>query len=209
VLDIWFKKAIKPKCGGEAYYCRSADDFVFGFRYKDDALYLMRMLGKRLEKFGLDLAKEKTGMVVFSRFKKHLNTKFSFLGFDFRWVESRNKKDYILMETNQKRMTKSLKEFKKWCKENRNKRIQTIVECVNKKLKGYFNYYAIEGNSKRIGQFYFIATGILYKWLNRRSQRKSFNFKEFNQKMEHYGLIKPKIQKSKYKQLSIEDYSFV
>ncbi|WP_010252825.1 RNA-directed DNA polymerase [Acetivibrio cellulolyticus] len=71
VLDLWFEKAIKPKCGAEAYHCRSADDFIFGFRYKDDALYLMRKLGGRLEKFGLELAKEKTGMVVFSRFKKH------------------------------------------------------------------------------------------------------------------------------------------
>lgn len=209
VLDLWFEKAIKPKCEGEAYYCRSADDFIFGFRYKDDALYLMRNLGRRLEKFGLELAKEKTGMVVFSRFKKHLNTKFSFLGFDFRWVESRNRKDYILMETNPKRMNKSLKEFAKWCKENRDKRIRRIVDMVNKKLKGYFNYYAIEGNSHKIHKFYGIAFKTLYKWLNRRSQRKSFNFDQFKEKMNHYGLIRPKIQKSPYKQLSIEDYSFV
>jgi len=148
-------------------------------------------------------------MVVFSRFKKHLNTKFSFLGFDFRWVESRNRKDYILMETNPKRMNKSLKEFTKWCKENRNNRIRRILEMVNKKLKGYFNYYAIEGNSYKIHKFYGIAFKILYKWLNRRSQRKSFNFDQFNEKMNHYGLIRPRIQKSPYKQLSIEDYSFV
>jgi len=203
VLDLWFREEIKPKCEGEAYYCRSADDFIFGFRFKDDATYLMKLLGKRLEKFGLELAKEKTGMVRFSRFKKHLNTKFSFLGFDFRWVVSKNGKDYISMETNPKRMTKSLKEFTKWCKENRNKRIKNIVDIVNKKLKGYFNYYAIEGNSRRVNRFYFIATGILYKWLNRRSQRRSFNFDQFKEKMEHYGLIKPKIQRS------IEDYSFV
>ncbi|WP_456049052.1 group II intron maturase-specific domain-containing protein [Acetivibrio cellulolyticus] len=106
-------------------------------------------------------------------------------------------------------MTKSLKEFKEWCKKNRNKRIRTVVDMVNKKLMGYFNYYAIEGNSSKIHKFYYIATGILYKWLNRRSQRKSFNFEEFKKKMEHYGLIKSKIQKSPYKQLSIEDYSFV
>jgi len=113
------------------------------------------------------------------------------------------------METNPKRMTKSLKEFKEWCKKNRNKRIRTIVDMVNKKLMGYFNYYAIEGNSKKISQFYYIAKGILYKWLNRRNQRKSFNFEQFKEKKNHYGLIKPRIQKSLYKQLSIEDYSFV
>ncbi|HEY9061127.1 MAG TPA: reverse transcriptase domain-containing protein [Pseudobacteroides sp.] len=111
VLDLWFEKAIKPKCEAEAYYCRSADDFICGFRNKSDANSLMNILGARLQKFGLELAKEKTGMVVFSRFKKHLNTKFSFLGFDFRWVLSRKGKDYIRRETNPKRMTKSLKAF--------------------------------------------------------------------------------------------------
>ncbi|TYQ18133.1 UNVERIFIED_CONTAM: group II intron reverse transcriptase/maturase [Acetivibrio alkalicellulosi] len=209
VIDLWYMKKVKPYGGKEAYYCRSADDFIFGFRYKEDAEKLLNALGTRLGKFGLELAEEKTGMVFFSRFKKNLGNKFSFLGFDFRWKESRNKKDYIVMETNPKRMTKSLKAFSFWCKENRNNRIRKIVDMVNRKLRGYFNYYAIEGNSIKINKFYSIATGILYKWLNRRSQRKSFNFKEFNKKMKYYGLIKPRILKSLYKQMSIEDYSFV
>jgi len=207
VLDVWFVKAVKPQCIAEAYYCRSADDFIFGFRYKKDADKMLNTLGLRLKKFGLDLAEEKTGEVIFSRFKKHLGTKFSFLGFDFRWVNSRKGKDYILMETNPKRMTKSLKAFTKWCKENRNNRIKKIVDMVNIKLRGYFNYYGIRGNSHKIGRFYYVAIKTLYKWLNRRSQRRSFNFEEFNKKMEYYGLIKPQI-KHIYRQTSIEDYCF-
>jgi RNA-directed DNA polymerase len=147
-------------------------------------------------------------MVVSSRFKKHLGTRFSFLGFDFRWTVSRNGKDYILMETNPKRMTKSLKAFNTWCKENRNNRIRKIVDMVNTKLRGYFNYYGIRGNSHKINEFYEIAIKILYKWLNRRSQKRSFNFEEFNEKMRYYGLIRPRIVESPYKQMSIEDYSF-
>ena len=205
VLDIWFVKAVKPNCMGEAYYCRSADDFIFGFRYKKDADKMLNSLGPRLGKFELELAEEKTGRVVFSRFKKHLGTSFSFLGFNFRWKVSRNGKDYISMETNPKRMSKSLKAFKQWCRENRNNRIQKIVDMVNCKLRGYFNYYGIRGNSHKINRFYDIAIRILYKWLNRRSQRRSFNFEEFNQKMEYYGLIKPRI-KHIYRQTSIEDY---
>ena len=79
---------------------------------------------------------------------------------------------------------------------------------VNLKLRGYFNYYGLRGNSKSINTFYKIATEILYKWLNRRSQRRSFNFEEFNEKMKYYGLIKPKITESLYKQMSIEDFGF-
>ncbi len=161
MIDIWFVKIVKPRCEAEAYYCRSADDFIFGFRYKTDADKLLNALGLRLKKFGLELAEEKTGMVVFSRLKKHLGTKFSFLGFDFRWVASRKGKDYILIETNPKRMTKSLKAFTKWCKENGNNRIRKIVDMVNLKLKDYFNYYGIRGNSHRINRFYYIVTKTL------------------------------------------------
>ena len=208
VIDLWFIKVVKPRSDGEAYYCRSADDFIFGFRYKENAERLLNTLGLRLKKFGLELAEDKTGMVVFSRFKKHLRTKFSFLGFDFKWKVSRNGKDYILVETNLKRMTKSLKAFKKWCKENRNNRIRKMVEMVNSKLRGYYNYYGIRGKSHKINKFHSIATEILYKWLNRRSQKKSFNFEEFKDKMKHYGLIKPRVMESPYRQISIEDFSF-
>lgn len=208
VIDLWFTKVVKPHSDAEAYYCRSADDFIFGFRYKENAERLLNTLGLRLKKFGLELAEEKTGMVVFSRFKKHLGTKFSFLGFDFRWKVSRNGKDYILIETNSKRMTKSLKVFNEWCKENRNNRIRKIVEMVNSKLRGYYNYYGIRGNSLKINKFHSIITGILYKWLNRRSQKKSFNFEEFNDKMKYYGLLRPRVMGSAYKQTSIEDFSF-
>jgi RNA-directed DNA polymerase len=156
----------------------------------------------------LELAEEKTGMVTFSRFKKHLKTKLSFLGFDFRWVTSRNGKDYILMETNPKRMTKSLKALGSWCKENRNKRIRKIVDMVNSKLRGYFNYYGIRGNSRKINKFYNIAVKTLYKWLNRRSQKRSFNFEEFNRRMNCCELVKPRVSGSEYQQMSIEDYSF-
>ncbi len=207
VIDIWFEKRVKPRCEAEAYYCRSADDFIFGFRYKAEADKLLNDLRMRLKKFGLELAEEKTGIVVFSRFKKHLGTKFSFLGFDFRWIASGKGKDYILIETNPKRMTKSLKAFTKWCKENRNNRIRKIVDMVNTKLRGYFNYYGIRGNSHRINRFYYIITKTLYKWLNRRSQKRSFNLDEFNEKMNYYGLIKPRIMRE-YRQMSIEDYCF-
>ena len=52
------------------------------------------------------------------------------------------------------------------------------------------------------------ATKILYKWFNRRSQKRSFNFEELNEKMKYYGLIRPRVMEGPYKQMSIDDYSF-
>ena len=51
----------------------------------------------------------------------------------------------------------------------------TIFTKQNLKLRGYFNYYGVYGNSVSLKVFYDKALFILFKWLNRRSQRLSFN----------------------------------
>lgn len=204
-LDLWFEKVVKPRCEGEAYICRAADDFICAFRYKEDAEKFYRNLGNRLGKFKLQLAEDKTKIISFSRFRKYENTSFDFLGFEFRWTVSRNGKDVIRRRTSRKKLRKSLKAFTQWCKENRNNKIRRIVEKLNTKLRGYFNYYGVIGNSEGLYEFYNPAIKILYKWLNRRSQRKSFNWEEFNAKMKWYGLIKPKIFEKPYEQIVFEE----
>ncbi|MGI6450568.1 MAG: group II intron reverse transcriptase/maturase [Desulfitobacteriia bacterium] len=203
-LDIWFEKIVKPRCQAEAYLCRFADDFICAFRYKRDAERFYKALARRLNKFGLEMAKEKTKIISFSRFRKHENTSFEFLGFEYRWKVSHKGKDIIARRTSRNKLRKSIKAFTAWCKENRNNRLRKIVGMLNTKLRGYFNYYGVIGNSKGITEFYNIALKILYKWLNRRSQRKSFNWKEFEAKMKWYGLVKPRITENPNKQLQIE-----
>lgn len=76
---------------------------------------------------------------------------------------------------------------------------------LNAKLRGYFNYYGVIGNGKGISEFYRIAMSILYRWLNRRSQRRSFTYEEFNAKMKWYGLITPRITETANNQLRIDE----
>ena len=112
---------------GEAHLCRYADDFVCAFRYKRDAERFYYMLQKRLNKFGLALSLGKTNIISFSRFRKYENNSFEFLGFEMRWGTSRKGKDIIKRRTSRKKLRKSLKNFTKWCKENRNKRLRSLV----------------------------------------------------------------------------------
>ena len=60
MLDLWFEKVVKSRCKGEALLCRYADDWVCAFRYREDAERFYRVLPKRLEKFNLAVAPEKT-----------------------------------------------------------------------------------------------------------------------------------------------------
>lgn len=201
VLDLWFEKKVKPNCDGDVFICRYADDFVCGFQYARDAEKFYRVLGKRLDKFKLQLAEDKTKILKFSRFFKY-KTSFDFLGFEFRWGVDRNGKDYLNRCTSRKKFNASLKNFKVWCKESRNFRLQKLFDLLNAKLRGYYNYYGMIGNSNSLSVFYFLAMRILYKWLNRRSQRRSFNYEEFKQALKYYGVLKPKITETRNSQLS-------
>ena len=66
VLDLWFEKVVKAHCRGEVLLYRYADDWVCAFRFRDDAERFYRALPRRLEKFGLQVAPEKTRILRFS-----------------------------------------------------------------------------------------------------------------------------------------------
>ena len=55
------------------------------------------------------------------------------------------------------------------------------------KVDGHLAYYAITDNSDRCSYYVYRTTRILFKWLNRKSQRKAYNWDEFNQALEWVG----------------------
>ena len=69
--------------------------------------------------------------------------------------------------------------LKKWIKENRNTNIKVFTDVLNRKLRGTNNYYCISGAYKEVKALYCHAMWVTYKWLNRRSQRKSFKLEKF------------------------------
>lgn len=77
-----------------------------------------------------------------------------------------------------------------------------MISKLNDKLRGYYNYYGAIKNWNKIQQFQGIVKKLLYKWLNRRSQRRSFNWIQFNEKMKWYNLQSPFIKKES-KQLRV------
>jgi retron-type reverse transcriptase len=90
VLDLWCAKVVRAHCRGEALLCRCADDWVCAFRYQEDAERFYRVLPRRLEKFNLQVAPEKTRLLRFSRFHPSMTRRFTFLGFEFAWRADRH-----------------------------------------------------------------------------------------------------------------------
>jgi group II intron reverse transcriptase/maturase len=204
VLDLWFEKVVRKHCRGRVYLCRFADDFVCLFEFKTDAERFYRTLPKRLAKFNLELSMEKTNIIAFSRFPESKGTSFEFLGFEYRWGTSRKGKKIVILRTSTKKFRLSLARFTEWIRENRSKRVRRLLKTINSKLRGHYNYYGVINNFESIDKYYRMVRRILFKWLNRRSQRKSFNWNQFDALLIRHNMEKPRITQRDNGQLHFE-----
>lgn len=192
-LDLWVEKCIKRHCEGEAKLIRYCDDFVCMFQFRKDAEEFYKCLNGRLEKFRLEVAPEKTNIIQFSRFSKDDNKTFEFLSFEFRWGGSRKGKRIVKKRTSRKKLRASVANFTQWVKENRSKGLKYLIKTLNSKYRGYWNYYGVIGNYASLYTFYDQTQRILFKWLNRRSQRLSYNWNSFQQMLDTAGIETPRI----------------
>ena len=190
---MWFEQTVKTRCRGAAYLCRYADDYVCAFELEADAERFYRVLGDRLGKFGLEVAAEKTNLIRFSPLNWKASGTFEFLGFEFRWGLGRWRKPVIKRRTARKKYRAALANFQEWCHENCRLPKKTLFAKLNSKLRGYYNYYGIRGNFDSLHDFFYQAKRILFKALNRRSQRRSYNRKGFAELIKVFKLRRPRI----------------
>lgn len=192
-LDEWFENTVKTHCKGKAYLCRYADDFVCAFECESDAQRFYRVLGLRMERVGLEVAQEKTQLLRFSRQDWTRNGTFEFLGFEFRWGRGRWGKPALKRRTARKKYRASLASFRDWCRAHCRMHKDKFFAALNAKLRGYYNYYGIRGNYESLGDFFYHVTRMLYRELNRRSQRRSYNWKGFAELIKVFKLERPRI----------------
>lgn len=206
VLDLWVERVVKPHCRGAVEIVRYADDFVICVQHKDEALKILEALKGRLGKFGLELAGDKTRLIEFGRFAQtnarqrgNKAETFNFLGFTHYVDRSRNGCFKLGRMTERKKMTMKLKEMNLWLKSIRNSvTIQEWWPVLGSKLAGHFRYYGISGNSRCIGKYYFLVLKMVFKWINRRSQKKSMTWSSFNKYLTRHELPKPRIHHNLY-----------
>jgi RNA-directed DNA polymerase len=192
-LDLWFQKVVKPRCRGEACLIRYADDYVAAFQYQADAEHFYRELGPRLGKFGLEVAPDKTRVIPFSSQQARGRTSFDFLGFEFRWGTNRAGKPHLKRRTARKTLRRSIQRFTAWCRETCRHRVKDVFRELNAKLRGYYRYYGVSGNYPSLQQFFYRAMHILMKWLNRRSQRRSYTWPGFKELLRHFQVDRPRL----------------
>jgi RNA-directed DNA polymerase len=186
-LDLWFERVFRKICRGEAYYFRYADDFLACFQYREEAERFLKELKERLGKFHLEVEPSKTQLIEFGRFagenaarKGKKPETFDFLGFTHYCGKTRYGAFKVKRMTSKKKLRAKLKAVKCWLQEERN-RLKTgeLLKRSKRIVEGHLNYYAITDNGKMCEQFRFQVMLLLYKWLNRRSQRRSYTLERF------------------------------
>jgi group II intron reverse transcriptase/maturase len=201
VLDLWFEKKIKPQMRGECHLVRYADDFIVMVRYADDAKIIAEALRNRFAAFDLELHPDKTRVISFGRYEpdnakrqnRTANT-FDFLGFTHYCGRSRKGTFLLGRKTSRKRFRKKCKAMKEWLKAIRNTRkVKEWWPMLKAKLNGHYQYYGVSGNYRSIYRFFNATRRMTLKWLNRRSQKKSFNGEGFQDYLNRFPLPTPHV----------------
>jgi len=201
VLDLWFEKRIKRQARGVGFLVRYADDFVCMTQYESDAQNILQAIRERFAAFDLALHPEKTRVISFGRNERRKarrerrrpNT-FDFLGFTHYCERSRWGNYKIGRKTSGKKFRKKCRELNEWLKAVRNRcSVKDWWPVLRAKLKGHYQYYGISGNTQSLRKFYRLAVHMAWKWLNERSQRRSFTWEQFWAYLKHYPLPEPRI----------------
>ena len=196
VLDLWIESMMRKEFSGKVYFLRYADDIIVVFERQSDASYYMSQLPARLAKFNLRLAEEKSSLVKFNSWEADSSGVFTFLGFDYYWGRATKNRNWRVVKrrTNKKKFRHAVLKFKEWIKKARNWPLKMILSSLRYKLRGYWNYYCVQSNGKMVSRYLRTVTWLVFKWLNRRSQRKSYSWKRFLHLWYHeWDIPKPKV----------------
>jgi RNA-directed DNA polymerase len=206
VLDLWFERKVKKQMRGYARLIRYADDFVVCFQSEKEAHAFGEMLKERLAKFGLRVSEKKSRIIAFGRYMwqkaqregKRVET-FDFLGFTHYCDKTRRGAFKMGHKTASQRYRQKAKELNGWLKRVRNwVKLEEWWRVLQRKLVGHYRYYGISGNYPALRRFYRLAFKLAYKWINRRSQKKSMGFAKYLRFLAYNPLPKPKIYHSLY-----------
>jgi group II intron reverse transcriptase/maturase len=201
VLDSWFEYGVKKTLKGYARLIRYADDFVVCFEYEWEAKNFINLLRERLGKVGLKIAEAKSRLIEFGRYRwakarrlgQRLET-FDFLGFTHYCDHNRAGGFKLGRRTARTRMNRALKGINEWLRRVRNRgRLEQWWPILAAKLRGHYNYYGIGGNLRSLQIIGYRTMWLAYRWINQRSQKRSYNVEQYLRWLKYHPLPEPRI----------------
>lgn len=153
--------------------------------------------------FGHRVKKQCRGAAYYFRFARVRAQKrgqkpeeFTFLGFTHYCGKTRKGYFKVKRRTNRKKLAQSLHKFAEWARKSRDVlRKGEMLRQAKIRVGGHLSYYAITDNSEKCSSYHHYATRILFKWINRKSQRGSYTWEGYRQALKWVGWPKPNIRK--------------
>jgi RNA-directed DNA polymerase len=188
-LDLWFEKKFKSQCRGEAYLVRFADDFVGCFQFQGDAQRFQQQLRERFARFNLEMAGEKTRMLLFGRFAAATRGKhgqrpetFEFLGFKHVCGVDRSGRFALIRIPSLKSCKKFLARTREWLLEHRHWKRREQQQQLTAMLRGFYQYFALHHCDRKL---HWIRYEVQRQWkqaLQRRGQRRRWSWEQLGQR---------------------------
>jgi group II intron reverse transcriptase/maturase len=156
-LDLWFERKFKPRCRGEAYLVRFADDFVGCFQLWEDAQTFQRQVRERFARFNLELAEDKTRLLLFGRFaaatrrsRRQRPETFEFLGFKHVCGVDRAGRFAVIRIPCTKSCSKFLARTREWLMRHRHWKEREQQHHLCAMLRGFYQYFALHHCSRKL-----------------------------------------------------------
>ncbi len=207
VLVWWFKVKIQPLLWGECGLVVYADDFVACFQNKQEAERFYELLKSRMAFFGLEMEESKTRLIEFGRYATEDRRRrgegkpetFTFLGFTHYCSTSREGWFRVKRKTSKKKFAKKCRELNLTIRAMRTWKLAVIFKKLNQILIGYYHYYGITDNGRALYNMKDRVVKMLFYWLNRRSNKRSYTWEGFNSILKCFPLAEPRIYVNIYR----------
>ena len=180
VFDLWVQWWRKNHARGDVVVVRYADDFVIGFESHNEAVACLDALRARFARFGLKLHKEKTRLIEFGRHAAQRRQErgqgrpetFDFLGFTHACSQTRTHGRFTIARLSvAKRMRATLAAIKQRLRRRMHRPRGETARWLASVVRGWLNYHAVPGNSRRLKQFVVEVHKLWLHALRRRSQK--------------------------------------
>ena len=199
VLDKWFERDVKPRMRGESSLIRYADDFIVSFELESDAVKYQSVLPKRLARFSLSVAEDKTKLIRFGRFARRdcqrrgegAPQTFDFLGFTHYCGTSRTGRFKLKRKTSTKKLRGKLQDLNRWFWKQLSTPILEMWQTLNAKLRGHYQYYGINDNWPLLMAYRAHACRMAKCHISRRSQNSYFSWQKFYAFLDQNPLASP------------------
>ena len=101
------------------------------------------------------------------------------------------------VKTSKKKFRSKIRAMKEWIKTHRTMALEQIFKNGQCKTARHYQYYGVTDNTREVKNFLMQTKWLLFKWLNRRSQRRSYTLDTFfNGLLRTFPLLEPSIKVS-------------